>query len=294
MSDHKPMINVTRGTVMCERAVLADRPFQRMRGLLGRQSLQPGDGLLLHPAPSIHTAFMRFPIDVVFLDRESVVLRVVHTLAPWRAASASGARSVLELTAGEAARRGVTVGDWLIRVSEDLIWADSDGGRRVLDAIAGDVEPPAATSDRQLGATQDAEAGAPEGRREVLLVSRDRRFRAVMAVLLSARGMSVTPSTSYPDMATSARTPAEVVVIDVGDSLSNAEQAAASAGLMTSDRTVVFVSDNDSGAMTAARVIPKWESLEHLCDEIALVRNEPVGKAKAPVTPLPIAERRYS
>jgi uncharacterized membrane protein (UPF0127 family) len=57
-----------------------------MRGLLGRRSLSAGEGLLLRPAAAIHTAFMRFAIDAVFLDREGVVLRVAHDLAPWRTA----------------------------------------------------------------------------------------------------------------------------------------------------------------------------------------------------------------
>jgi uncharacterized membrane protein (UPF0127 family) len=84
-----------------------------MRGLLGRQSLPAGEGLLLTPAPSVHTAFMRFPIDVVFLDRDLQVLKLVQGLTPWRIASARRARATLELAAGEAHARGVRVGDSL-------------------------------------------------------------------------------------------------------------------------------------------------------------------------------------
>jgi uncharacterized membrane protein (UPF0127 family) len=74
-----------------------------MRGLLGRASLDPDEGILLRPASSIHMAFMRFPIDAVFLDRDLVVVGVARDLKPWRAAARRGAKSVLELAAGAAA-----------------------------------------------------------------------------------------------------------------------------------------------------------------------------------------------
>ena len=61
------------GTVACERCTVAATPLRRMKGLLGRSGLAPDEGLLIRPATSIHTWFMRFPIDVVFLDREFVV-----------------------------------------------------------------------------------------------------------------------------------------------------------------------------------------------------------------------------
>ena len=99
---------------MCERCVVAARPLQRMRGLLGRRDLPPGEGILLRRAGSIHTFFMRFPIDAVFLDAEQTVLRVAAAVPPWRVAAQKGARSVLEVPAGEAARHGLAVGDRLL------------------------------------------------------------------------------------------------------------------------------------------------------------------------------------
>jgi uncharacterized membrane protein (UPF0127 family) len=99
--------------VVCERCKLADRPLARLRGLLGRDGLASGEGLLLRPASSIHTFFMRFPIDVVFLDRGLVVLGIHDTIDPWRTASQRGAKIVLELPAGESSRRGLAVGDQL-------------------------------------------------------------------------------------------------------------------------------------------------------------------------------------
>jgi uncharacterized membrane protein (UPF0127 family) len=104
------------GEVVVDQCVVADSPVSRLRGLLGRSELRPGEGLLLRPASAIHTCFMRFPIDAVFLDEGLRVLRISDELRPWRAASRRGARAVLELPAGETARRGLGVGD-LLRVA---------------------------------------------------------------------------------------------------------------------------------------------------------------------------------
>ena len=101
------------GKIVCERCLLAETALTRMRGLLGRRNLPPGEGILLKPASSVHMAFMRFAIDAVFLDRDLRVLKIADDLKPWRAAGARGAKSVVELPAGEAARRGLTVGDRL-------------------------------------------------------------------------------------------------------------------------------------------------------------------------------------
>lgn len=102
------------GSVVCERCVLADTALARMRGLLGRRELPSGEGILLRPASSVHMAFMRFPIDAVFLDRDLRVVKVAADLRPWRAAGSRRAKAVLEIPAGEAGRRGLTVGDRLV------------------------------------------------------------------------------------------------------------------------------------------------------------------------------------
>ena len=85
----------------------------RARGLLGRRGLEPGEGLLLRPASSVHTAFMRFSIDLVFLYDEFRVLDIVEAVPPWRMKGRRGAGAVLELRAGEAARQGIAPGDTL-------------------------------------------------------------------------------------------------------------------------------------------------------------------------------------
>src|SRR4051794_40944928 len=83
------------GTLACERCALADSAPARMRGLLGRDGLAQGEGLLIRPTNSVHMFFMRFPIDVVFVDRELSVRKVVERLRPWRMAGCRGARAAL-------------------------------------------------------------------------------------------------------------------------------------------------------------------------------------------------------
>ena len=109
-------VSLTRadGRVVCEHLLVAARPLRRMRGLLGRAALPRDEGLLLRPAGSVHTFFMRFPIDVVFLDSEEVVVGIEPSLAPWKTAGRRGARAVVELAAGECERRGLQVGDRLV------------------------------------------------------------------------------------------------------------------------------------------------------------------------------------
>ncbi|MDP2109564.1 MAG: DUF192 domain-containing protein [Thiobacillus sp.] len=89
---------------------LADGFFSRLAGLLFSPPLQPGHGLLLVPCAAVHTAFMRYAIDVVFLDRAGKIRRIVPRLVPWRTAAFPGAYQTLELAAGEAARLGLQAG----------------------------------------------------------------------------------------------------------------------------------------------------------------------------------------
>jgi uncharacterized protein len=114
----KCRVLTAEGTVLCECCEVADRYFARMRGLLGRDGLEPGRGMLLTPEPSVHMFFMRFPIDVVFVDREHKVVGVRHELRPWQVAGARGAHASLELPAGTVASAGIVEGDVL--VFEDL------------------------------------------------------------------------------------------------------------------------------------------------------------------------------
>jgi uncharacterized protein len=101
------------GAVLCERCEVPGGALGRMRGLLGHSSLEPGSGMLIDAAPSVHTFFMHFSIDVVFLDRDWKVVAVRHGLRPWRVAGARRAVAALELEAGAAAAAGVREGDVL-------------------------------------------------------------------------------------------------------------------------------------------------------------------------------------
>jgi len=109
------IVNETRGTVVAQDVRIADGIWSRFRGLMLRASLPQGQGLLIRPSSSIHTMFMRFPIDVLFLDRQNQVVKVVHEIRPCRAALSKG-HSALELAAGSAARAGVEAGDRLVLV----------------------------------------------------------------------------------------------------------------------------------------------------------------------------------
>lgn len=102
------------GTVACQRCVIADTAPSRLRGLLGRKRLEPGEGMLIKPTNSVHMFFMRFAIDVVFVDRDMSVRKIVGTLRPWRMAACRGAKAALELPAGAASRAGITVGERLV------------------------------------------------------------------------------------------------------------------------------------------------------------------------------------
>jgi uncharacterized membrane protein (UPF0127 family) len=136
----KPFVAVRKhgGVVICDRCVLADGPLSRLRGLLGRAELPAGDGLLLRPSSGIHTWFMRFRIDVVFLAADFTVLDVRERVGPWRLASCRGARSVLELPEGVAARHSLRPGDRLSLTgvgnehAKVLLLVDDGGSDRVV------------------------------------------------------------------------------------------------------------------------------------------------------------------
>ncbi len=107
--------NETKGTVVADQTRVADSIRTRFWGLLGRRSLPEGHGLLLRPSTSIHTAFMRFTIDVVFLDKRNRVVKVVPEVKPFRIAGTwRGGHSTLELPAGAAAQAQVERGDQLV------------------------------------------------------------------------------------------------------------------------------------------------------------------------------------
>jgi uncharacterized membrane protein (UPF0127 family) len=107
-------LRIEDGPVVCARCAIAERPWTRLRGLLGRSSLAADEGMLFRPAGSIHMFFMRFAIDAVFCDRDLVVVDVVRDLQPWKTAGRRGAKVVVELAAGAAEAAGLEAGDRLV------------------------------------------------------------------------------------------------------------------------------------------------------------------------------------
>jgi len=107
--------NADKNTIVATRARLASSIISRFNGLMLRKGVEDGGGILLTPSASIHSFFMRFRFDAIFLDREGRVTKVVHAMRPWRIAfGGKGARDTLELAAGVAERTGTQPGDLLV------------------------------------------------------------------------------------------------------------------------------------------------------------------------------------
>lgn len=105
------LVNQTTDEPIATQVEVARTRRERRRGLLGRDGLEPGAALILIPCVAVHTAFMRFAIDVLFVNRAGVAIHLVERLQPWRMAMAPGAHAVIELPAGALARHDVRVGD---------------------------------------------------------------------------------------------------------------------------------------------------------------------------------------
>jgi uncharacterized membrane protein (UPF0127 family) len=105
------VVNLTRGTVLADSIEVADRGNKRRTGLLGRDRLEAGGGLWIAPCEAVHTFFMRFAIDLVYLDRKRRVRKVKHAVGPWRISACLTAHSVLELPAGTALESQTRAGD---------------------------------------------------------------------------------------------------------------------------------------------------------------------------------------
>ncbi len=107
------VLNRTRGTVLATRMETAGTGASRRKGLLGRDGLAPGEGLWIVPCESVHTFFMRFAIDLVYLDRERRVRKVRSAVGPWRLSACFTAHSIIELPAGAATASRTQRGDLL-------------------------------------------------------------------------------------------------------------------------------------------------------------------------------------
>ena len=95
------------------KAFHANNFFSRLRGLLGRPQLQQDEGLLLSPCAQVHTLGMRYPLDIIFLDKVGAVIKCVEALKPNRLTASSKAHHTLELSPGSIERTGIKAGDRL-------------------------------------------------------------------------------------------------------------------------------------------------------------------------------------
>ncbi|HEB59100.1 MAG TPA: DUF192 domain-containing protein [Gammaproteobacteria bacterium] len=99
-----------KGRVLVAHTLRTENALERMRGLLARRPLEDDEALWIEPCPSVHTLGMRYAIDVVFIDHDGRVRKVVEALKPFRFAACRGARTTVELAAGVAGRLGIEPG----------------------------------------------------------------------------------------------------------------------------------------------------------------------------------------
>jgi hypothetical protein len=237
----RPVPNLTLrredGRVVAESVTVADSTLRRLRGLLGKADLPSGHGVLLRPAWSIHTAFMRFPIDVVFLDADQVVVKIVPRLKAFSTASCRGAREVVELRAGECDRRGLSLGDrvaWAARANVDETPV-RPGAELVVDR-----------------------------RGSVVLASKDQRYLKLVRFLLDGKGIDVVASVAPSGAADAAGgEAADVVVIDTGDKLAEGLRLANVTRARRPEATVVLVGERaEERSPVGMRVYEKWDETE--------------------------------
>ncbi|CAN5175295.1 hypothetical protein BH09ACT13_BH09ACT13_10070 [soil metagenome] len=207
--------------------------------------MQPGEGMVLRPAWNVHTAFMRFPIDVVFLDSDQVVIRIERAVAPWHTVSCRGAREVVELAAGECERRGLEVGD---RVA----WASR---------TAAEIK-----SDRSASPWSE---DVPEPRARVLVASRDPRFVKLARFLLGGRDLEVQELTAperLPDAVVGEDI--DIAVLDGGAEVAQALRTANAARVQRPELPVVIAADTGGRSPAGVRVFDRWNETEEMLLDI--------------------------
>ena len=109
----KLRITNSQGKILADRANIADTSAKRRTGLLKHSKLEPGEGLWIAPCEGVHTFGMKFPIDVVFLNKKKKVLKIRPNMVRARIALSLRAHSVLELPAGTLEATGTAAGDQL-------------------------------------------------------------------------------------------------------------------------------------------------------------------------------------
>ena len=105
--------NITRGTVIGDSINSAETSAERTVGLLKHEGLRENEGLWIVPCEGVHTFFMKFALDLIYIDRKKVVKKVISNIPPWRVSYCLPAHSILELPVGTIQRTGTTKGDQL-------------------------------------------------------------------------------------------------------------------------------------------------------------------------------------
>jgi uncharacterized membrane protein (UPF0127 family) len=103
--------NLTRGTSIGDAITSAETSTERRTGLLKHSRLAEGEGLWIFPCEAVHTFFMKFALDLIYLDRKKRVKSVVQSVKPWRLSACFLAHSVIELPVGTIERTGTQKGD---------------------------------------------------------------------------------------------------------------------------------------------------------------------------------------
>jgi uncharacterized protein len=106
--------NVRTQRIVADRLLTAFDSRSRRQGLLGRDGLPDGSALIIAPSNAVHTFFMRFPIDILFVRRDGGVIKARSAVRPWRIAASLRAFAVIELPAGSLDESNTTTGDRLI------------------------------------------------------------------------------------------------------------------------------------------------------------------------------------
>jgi uncharacterized membrane protein (UPF0127 family)/CheY-like chemotaxis protein len=237
------------GRIVCDSVEVADTYLRKLRGLVGRRRLESGRGMVIRPAGSIHTQFMRFPIDAVFLDHNQQVIHVAPNLAPFKAAACRGAREVVELAAGECERRELRVGD------------------RVAWAALSEVD------DRRIEHAQQPQHVTAQ----VLVASADQRFVKLTRYLLGERRIGVSEIVGPAALMTALdSTPSDAVLLDAGTSLGEGLRTANAVRARRPELPVVITAEKGAERSPAAlRVYDKWDETDDLVEAVAAALGLP-------------------
>ena len=107
-------VNATQNNVVAACVDIADNPWDRFWGLMNKPGVPEGYGLWIVPCSDIHSLFMRFEFDAVFVDKQGKVVKLVEKMKPWGLSLAKGAHAVLELDGGVIAKAGIHLYDEIV------------------------------------------------------------------------------------------------------------------------------------------------------------------------------------